>query len=83
MHPDDVMSGAAAARLGGRFVAIAMKAVYVSDSEETLLQEIAARKVRLGGKALIDLDKHPRVKFRTDLQLGRHISLLNHLDVRF
>jgi len=74
MHPDDVMSGAGAAKLGGRFVGIGTKAVYVSDSEETLLQEIAVRKSRLGEKALIDLDKYPRVTFRIDLQLERHIS---------
>jgi hypothetical protein len=28
----------------------------------------------LGGKALIDLDKYPRVTFRIDLRLDRHIS---------
>lgn len=74
VHPDDVMSGAGAAKLGGRFAAIGTRALYVSDSEETLLQEIAGRKRRLGGKALIDLDKYPRVTFRIDLKLDRHIS---------
>ena len=74
MHPDDVMSGAGAAKLGGRFVPVGTRALYVSDSEETLLQEIAGRKRRLGGKALIDLDKYPRVTFRIDLKLERHIS---------
>ena len=74
MHPDDVMSGAGAAKLGGRFVSVGTKALYVSDSEETLLQEIAVRKRRLGGKALIDLDKYPRVTFRIDLRLDRHVS---------
>ena len=43
-----VLSGAGAAKLGGRFVSVCMKALYVSDSEETLLQEIAVRKRRLG-----------------------------------
>ena len=74
MHPDDVMSGAGAAKLGGRFVAIGTKALYVSDSEKTLLQEISERKRRLGGKALIDLERYPRVTFRIDLKLDRHIS---------
>jgi RES domain-containing protein len=74
MHPDDVMSGAGAAKLGGRFVGIGTKALYVSDSEKTLLQEISGRKSRLGGKALIDLEKYPRVTFRIDLKLDRHIS---------
>jgi hypothetical protein len=74
MHPDDVMSGAGAARLGGRFVPLGTRAVYASNSEETLLQEIAARKNRLGGRGLIDLDKYPRVTFRIDVQLDRHVS---------
>jgi RES domain-containing protein len=74
MHPDDVMSGGGAAKLGGRFAAIGTRALYVSDSEETLLQEIAERKARLGGKALVDLDKYPRVTFRIDLKMERHIS---------
>ena len=39
MHPDDVMSGTGAAKLGGRFVPIGKKALYVSGSEETLLLE--------------------------------------------
>jgi RES domain-containing protein len=76
MHPDDVMSGAGAAKLGGRFVAIGTKALYVSDSEKTLLQEISERKRRLGGKALIDLERYPRVTFRIDLKLDRHISFV-------
>jgi len=77
MHPDDVMSGAGAAKLGGRFVPIGKKALYVSDSEETPLREISGRKRRLGGKALIDLDKYPRVTFRIDLKLDRHISFVD------
>ena len=76
MHPDDVMSGAGAAKLGGRFVSVGTKALYVSDSEETLLQEIAVRKRRLGGRALIDLDKYPRVTFRIDLNLDQHITFV-------
>jgi RES domain-containing protein len=74
MHPNDVMSGAGAARLGGRFVPLGKRAIYASDSEETLLQEIAERKNRLGGRALIDLDKYPRVTFRIDVRLDRHVS---------
>ena len=77
MHPDDVMSGTGAAKLGGRFVAVGIRALYVSDSEETLLQEISGRKRRLGGKALIDLDKYPRVTFRIDLKIDRHISFVD------
>jgi RES domain-containing protein len=82
MHPDDVMSGAGAAKLGGRFVAVGMNAVYASDSEETLLQEIRARKSRLGGRALIDTDKYPRVTFRIDLRLDRHVSLADRFQNR-
>jgi hypothetical protein len=36
-------------------------------------------KRRLGGKALIDLDKYPRVTFRIDLKLDRHISFAETL----
>jgi RES domain-containing protein len=50
MHPDDVMSGAGAAKLGGRFVSLGTRALYVSDSEETLFQEIAVRKRRWAGR---------------------------------
>jgi hypothetical protein len=50
--------------------------LYVSDSEGTLLEEISRRKSRLGGKALIDLEKYPRVTFRIDLKLDRHISFV-------
>jgi len=51
MHPDDVMSGAGAAKLGGRFVPTRTMALYGADSEETVLDEISSRKSRLGGKA--------------------------------
>ena len=81
MHPDDVMSGAGAVKLGGRFVSIGKKALYVSDSEQTLLWKISGRKSRLGGKALIDLDKYPRVTFRVDLKLERHISFVEAFGV--
>lgn len=77
MHPDDVISGAGAARLGGRFVAVGTKAVFASDSEETLLQEMSARKSRLGGKAFIDVHPYPRVTFRIDLRLSRCISFVD------
>lgn len=75
MHPNDVMSGEGAARLGGRFVAVGTRALFASGSEETLLREIATRKKRLGGNAQIDFDRYPRVIFRIDLNLDRHVSL--------
>ena len=74
MHPDDVMSGAGAAKLGGRFVRPGARAVYASESEDTVLREIAGRKSRLGGRSLIDVDKYPRVTFRIDLHLDRSVS---------
>lgn len=74
MHPDDVISGAGSVKIGGRFAAVGTKAVYASDSEETLLREISARKNRLGGKALVTLDRYPRISFRIDLRLDRHTS---------
>jgi hypothetical protein len=76
MHPDDVMSGAGAAKLGGGSSPSARKPCTFQIPEETLLREISGRKRRLGGKTLIDLDKYPRVTFRIDLKLERHISFL-------
>lgn len=75
MHPNDVMSGEGAARLGGRFVAAGTRALFASGSEETLLREIATRKKRLAGSAQIDFDRYPRMTFRIDLNLDRHVSL--------
>lgn len=75
MHPDDVMSGEGAAKIGGRFVPVGTKALFASDSEGTLLREVATRKKRLAGNALIDLDRYPRVTFRIDVRLDRHVSL--------
>ena len=74
MHPDDVIGGAGALKLGGRFAPIGAKAVYASDSEETLLREVSGRKGRLGGNALIDVDRYPRVTFRIDVKVDRHVS---------
>jgi RES domain-containing protein len=75
MHPDDVASGAGTARLGGRFAPSGTRAVYASDSEETVLREISIRKQRLSGKAQIDLDRYPRVTFRLQIKLKRHVDL--------
>jgi hypothetical protein len=33
-----------------------------------------ARKRRLGGKALMDIERYPRVVFRIDIKVGRHVS---------
>ena len=79
MHPDDVMSGAGAVKVGGRFAAMGTKALYASDSEETLLREISGRKQRLAGKALIDVNRYPRVTFRIDLKIPRHVSFVRAL----
>ena len=74
VHPDDVVSGAGTVKLGGRFASAGTRAVYASDSEETLLREIGARKRRLGGNALMDVGRYPRVVFRIDIKVGRHVS---------
>ena len=77
MHPDQVISGAGAIKLGGRFVPVGTRAVYASDSEETLAREISVHKSRLSGKALIPIEKYPSVTFRIDLKVDRHVSLVN------
>ncbi len=71
MHRDDVMGGEGGAKLGGRVVVIGTRALYASDWEATVSSEIRGRKNRLGGKALIDLDKYPRGTFRFDVNLDR------------
>jgi RES domain-containing protein len=76
MHPDEVISGAGTIKIGGRFALIGTRAVYASDSEETLAREISARKGRLGGKALISINSYPRITFRIDLTVDRHLSLV-------
>jgi RES domain-containing protein len=77
MHPDEVISGAGTVKLGGRFALIGTRAVYASDSDETLAREISVRKDRLGGKALFAIDRYPRVTFRIDLTVDRHASLVS------
>lgn len=75
MHPDDLVSGSGTAKLGGRFAAPGTRAVYASDSEETVLREISIRRQRLGGRAQIDVDRWPRVTFRLDIRLTHHVDL--------
>jgi hypothetical protein len=53
---DFEVSVTSAARLAGAFAPIGARALYASDSEETLLREVSGRKGRLGGKAMIDID---------------------------
>ena len=83
MHPDDALSGAGAAKIGGRFVPIGTRAIYASDSEETTFRELTARKDRLAGGAQFDIDRYPRITYRVDIAVERCLdmrSLLNDRD---
>jgi RES domain-containing protein len=74
-HPDDVLSGEGPRRNGGRFASVGSRAIYASDTEETALAEVSARKRRLGGRAQIDLKDYPRVTFVLRIVLARHVRL--------
>jgi hypothetical protein len=79
MDPDTVLNGKGAQLRGNRFAPVGTRATYVSDSDKTATEEVTGRKERLGGKALIDLNKYPRVVFGVVVRLDRHVNLARKL----
>jgi len=75
MDPAEVLSGAGAKKYGGRFAAVGIRAVYLSESDAGASGEVLARKVRLGGQAQISLDKYPRIVFAVAVSLSRVVDL--------
>jgi RES domain-containing protein len=75
MRPETVLDGAGAAAHGGRFVSPGTAAVYLSESDAVATSEVTGRKKRLGGAALINVDKYPRVVFAVGFDLTRVLDL--------
>jgi RES domain-containing protein len=75
MDPDEVLSGAGTAALGGRFAPVGTLAVYLSATDSGTVTELLARKARLGGSPQITIDKYPRVVFGVQVELNRVIDL--------
>jgi len=75
MKPETVLDGAGAAAHGGRFASPGTAAVYLSESDEVATREVTGRKKRLGGAALINVDKYPRVVLAVEFDLTRVLDL--------
>ena len=75
MKPESVLDGAGAAAHGGRFASPGTLAVYLSESDAVATREVTDRKKRLGGDALISIDKYPRVVFAVRFDLKRVLDL--------
>jgi hypothetical protein len=75
MKPETVLDGAGAAAYGGRFASPGTVAVYLSESDAVATSEVTGRKKRLGGAALINVDKYPRVVFAVRFALKRVLDL--------
>jgi RES domain-containing protein len=75
MKPETVLEGAGAATHGGRFASPGTAAVYLSESDAVATNEVTSRKKRLGGAALINVDKYPRVVFAVRFDLMRVLDL--------
>jgi RES domain-containing protein len=67
-HPEDVVSGAGAAKTGGRFNPEGTPAVYASDSEECAQREAGGRADALG------IEQFPRVIYQLDVNVERCVS---------
>jgi RES domain-containing protein len=75
MKPETVLDGAGAAAHGGRFASPGTTAVYLSESDAVATSEVTGRKKRLGGAALINVDKYPRVVFAVGFDLTRVLDM--------
>jgi RES domain-containing protein len=75
MRPETVLDGAGAAAHGDRFASPGTAAVYLSESDAVATSEVTGRKKRLGGAALINVDKYPRVVFAVGFDLTRVLDL--------
>jgi RES domain-containing protein len=75
MKPETVLDGVGAAAHGGRFASPGTAAVYLSESDAVATSEVTGRKKRLGGAALINVDKYPRVVFAVRFDLSRVLDL--------
>jgi hypothetical protein len=74
MDTKTVLDGGGTLLRGGRFAPTGLRATYLSDSDATASSEVTERKRRLGGDALITLDKYPRIVFGVIITLERHLD---------
>ncbi len=75
MKPETVLEGVGTKVNGGRFASPGTPAVYLSESDAVAASEVTGRKKRLGGTALIDVDKYPRVVFAVRFSLTLVLDL--------
>lgn len=75
MDPTDVLSGEGTALCGGRFAPPGTPAVFLSVTDQLATAEVTKRKSRLGGSALISVDKYPRIVFGVEVDLARVVRL--------
>jgi RES domain-containing protein len=61
--------------MAARFASPGTAAVYLSESDAVSTSEVTGRKKRLGGAALITVDKYPRVVFAVRFALKRALDL--------
>lgn len=78
MKPETVLDGGGTAVHGGRFASPGTAAVYLSESDAVATSEVTGRKKRLGGAALISVEKYPRVVFAVGFDLTRVLDLTQH-----
>ena len=78
MNPETVLNGAGTAARGGRFASPGPAAVYLSESDAVATSEVTGRKKRLGGAALITVDRYPRVVFAVGFDLTCVLDLTQH-----
>lgn len=82
MDPVGVLSGTGAKKYGGRFASVGTRAVYLSELDAGASGEVLARKLRLGGKAQISLEKYPRIVFAVSISLNRVVDLRKNLRIK-
>lgn len=75
MDPKEVLNGRGAEIYGGRFASVGTRAVFLAESDKVASEEVLARKRRLGGNALITLDRYPRILFGVAISLDRVLDL--------
>jgi hypothetical protein len=71
MDPAEVLNGGGTALHGGRFAPPGTLAVFLSATDQLATAEVTMRKSRLGGSALISVDKYPRIVFGIEVSLER------------
>jgi RES domain-containing protein len=74
MDPAHVLNGEGTFVHGGRFAAPGTLAVFLSATDQLATAEVTMRKSRLGGSALITVDKYPRMVFGVEVSLERVLA---------